>query len=244
MPGPARLVEHGPGHAHQVGLAGGDDGLGLLRFGDQAHGDGRQPGLCADALGKGQLVAGAEGDLLQGREAPRGHVDEVAAPRLERLGQYHALLQIPAALHPVGGRDAHAHRLAGGEGGAYPRRRLPAESAGDSPGCRRRHRRADWPGATGTHAADSHGRRAPRRRPGRCARRGGRRPRRPRGYAAAPPHPGPGARVRRRRRPGPMGRLFPQPPSARGISWPPSQGTWLEALRPAWASCTATGMAE
>jgi hypothetical protein len=30
-----------------------------------------------------------------------------------------------------------------------------------------------------------------------------------------------------------------QPPSASGICWPPSQGRWLEPLRPACASCIA-----
>ena len=29
-----------------------------------------------------------------------------------------------------------------------------------------------------------------------------------------------------------------------GINWPPSHGTWLEALRPAWASCIATAVFE
>jgi hypothetical protein len=33
-----------------------------------------------------------------------------------------------------------------------------------------------------------------------------------------------------------------QPPSLGGISWPPSQGLWLDALRPAWASWIASGM--
>ena len=35
-----------------------------------------------------------------------------------------------------------------------------------------------------------------------------------------------------------------QPPSAIGISWPPSHGVWLDALRPAWASCIATAAFE
>ena len=35
-----------------------------------------------------------------------------------------------------------------------------------------------------------------------------------------------------------------QPPSAGGISWPPSQGTWLEALRPAWLICMAMAVFE
>ena len=36
-----------------------------------------------------------------------------------------------------------------------------------------------------------------------------------------------------------------QPRGSSGpIWWPPSQGAWLDALRPAWASCTATGMGE
>ena len=39
LPGPARVVEHGAGHADGIGLAGIQDGLGLLRVGDQAHGN-------------------------------------------------------------------------------------------------------------------------------------------------------------------------------------------------------------
>ena len=35
-----------------------------------------------------------------------------------------------------------------------------------------------------------------------------------------------------------------QPPSATGISCPPSQGRWLEPLRPACASCIATAILE
>ncbi len=35
-----------------------------------------------------------------------------------------------------------------------------------------------------------------------------------------------------------------QPPSATGINWPPSHGVWLDALRPAWASCIITAVFE
>jgi hypothetical protein len=35
-----------------------------------------------------------------------------------------------------------------------------------------------------------------------------------------------------------------QPPSEIGINWPPSQGVWLDALRPAWASCIASAIFE
>ena len=35
-----------------------------------------------------------------------------------------------------------------------------------------------------------------------------------------------------------------QPPSAIGINWPPSQGLWLDPLRPAWASCIASAVLE
>ena len=35
-----------------------------------------------------------------------------------------------------------------------------------------------------------------------------------------------------------------QPPSDCGINCPPSHGTWLEPLRPAWASCIATAVFE
>ena len=35
-----------------------------------------------------------------------------------------------------------------------------------------------------------------------------------------------------------------QPPSETGINWPPSQGAWLDALRPAWASWIMTAALE
>ena len=35
-----------------------------------------------------------------------------------------------------------------------------------------------------------------------------------------------------------------QPPSDSGINWPPSHGVWLDALRPAWASCIVTAIFE
>ena len=42
----------------------------------------------------------------------------------------------------------------------------------------------------------------------------------------------------------PTGPSGSQPPSAIGINCPPSHGVWLEALRPAWASCIAIAVFE
>jgi hypothetical protein len=55
------------------------------------------------------LVARAHRDLLQGRHAAARHVEELAAALFQLGGKGEALRQVPAALDPVGGRDAHAH---------------------------------------------------------------------------------------------------------------------------------------
>ncbi|MDV7402561.1 hypothetical protein RZS08_64665, partial [Arthrospira platensis SPKY1] len=106
MPRPARVVEHGAGDADAVGLAAGDDLLGLLGFGDETDGDHRHGHLLADLGGERHLVAGSEGNLLQRRHAAARHVDEIAAARLQRLAEGDALGDVPAAFDPVGGGDA------------------------------------------------------------------------------------------------------------------------------------------
>jgi hypothetical protein len=105
-----RLEQRGARDGHRIGLARGDHGLGLLRFGDEADREDRHVDLGLDALGQRHLVARRQQDLLLRRDATGGHMHEVAAARRECLREGDAALDIPAALDPVGGREAHAHR--------------------------------------------------------------------------------------------------------------------------------------
>ena len=117
MPGPARVPQQRAGQRHGVGLAVGQHRLGLRGFRDQAHRDHLHRNLALDRLGEMQLVAGADRDLLRRMQAAAGHVDEMAAARVQGARQHEALRQVPAALHPVAGGDADADRHAGGHRG-------------------------------------------------------------------------------------------------------------------------------
>ena len=66
-----------------VGLARGDDVLGLLRLGDDADRPGLDAGFLADAGGERHVIARHDGDLLGRRIAARAGIDEVAAQRLQ-----------------------------------------------------------------------------------------------------------------------------------------------------------------
>src|SRR6201996_1430323 len=57
VPAPARVVEHAARQRDDVGAAGSDDLLGLLRFGDQADRDGGEAGLLLDLFGERHLIA-------------------------------------------------------------------------------------------------------------------------------------------------------------------------------------------
>ena len=67
VPAPVRIVEHGAGQRHHVGLAFGDDRFGLLRRGDQADRAGRDAGLALDLLGDRHVVAGRRSDCASRR---------------------------------------------------------------------------------------------------------------------------------------------------------------------------------
>ena len=72
------------------------------------------PVALLDRLRKLHLIAGAERDLLQRRDAAGGGIDPVDAALLQLVGECDGLLDVPAALDPVGRRHPHADRLVGG----------------------------------------------------------------------------------------------------------------------------------
>ncbi|KIU01221.1 hypothetical protein QU39_00170, partial [Staphylococcus aureus] len=112
VPGPARVVEHDAGERDRVRPALGEDRLGLSRLGDESDGDGGEPRLGLDARGVGHLIARPELDRLLRRDAAGGDVDRRGAALLQGGGQRHGVLDVPAVLDPVGGRDPHPDGIA------------------------------------------------------------------------------------------------------------------------------------
>src|SRR3546814_5019907 len=60
-------------------------------------------------------------------EAARGNIDIVAADRLQRLCEDDSLVRRESAFHPVGRRNADAHRLVRGPGRTHCLERLERE---------------------------------------------------------------------------------------------------------------------
>ena len=97
----------------------GDDLLGLLRIGDQADRDRGHAGRLPDRLRQRHLIARAEGDALRRRDAAGRRVDPVHAELLQLRGEDARLLDVPAALDPVGPGHPNAHGHVGGNRGAH-----------------------------------------------------------------------------------------------------------------------------
>jgi glycerate kinase len=75
--------------------------------------------LAPDARGEWRLIAGADRDLRLLDVAAGGAVDQVDAQLLQLARQLDRLLDVPAALHPVGAGDAHEQRAALRQIGAH-----------------------------------------------------------------------------------------------------------------------------
>jgi hypothetical protein len=84
---PVGIAEEFAGEEDDVGLAGADDLVGLGGLCDEADSAGAEAGFAADAIGEGDLVAGAEGDLLAEIVAAGGDVEEVDAFGFDETGE-------------------------------------------------------------------------------------------------------------------------------------------------------------
>ena len=116
VPGPMRAVHQPPRDRHHVGLAVGEDGLGLARLGDLADRHGGDAGAPPHRFSQRHLVAGLGVDLLLERHAAAGGADVIAAARLELLGEGDRVVDVPAARDPVGHRNPHPQRPLGRKG--------------------------------------------------------------------------------------------------------------------------------
>ena len=118
MQGPVGIAEHFASEEDEIGLALGNDCIGLKRVGDHANGSSGNGGFGADARGKGSLKTGTDGDLCVRNQAARGDVDEVDAVSTQETGERDGLVGRPAVVNPVGGRDADKKREVGWPGSA------------------------------------------------------------------------------------------------------------------------------
>ena len=204
-----------------------------------------RPVASLDRLRERHLVAGAERNLLQRRDAARGRVDPVDAALLQFLREFDGLRAGPSRPRPsrsrrramptgLSCRKRRAHRVE-----HFERKAHAVLQASRHIG-----RCAGWRSATGTDAADSRARSAPRWRRCRAARRAWRRPRRRRARAASPAASNASGGVSPSLCGIADGPSVRQPPSATGINCPPSHGVWLDALRPACASWIITAAFE
>ena len=158
MQGPVGIAEHFAGEEDEIGLALGDDGVGLMRVGDHADGSSGSGGFGADARGKGSLETGTDGDLCVRNQAAGGDVDEVDAVGTQETAEGDGVVwdqppstQSVAEMRTKSGRVGLARR-------SVLRRRPEGGGVCGFRSCRRKHRCVDWRAARGTHAADSRGR--------------------------------------------------------------------------------------
>ena len=95
----------------------------------------RTSAAVADVLGEVRLVAGADRDARVRDEPAGGDVEEVGARVLGPPGHGRRLLLVPAALGPVGRREAHEERHPLADLGAHGARRARAAAGRGSRGC-------------------------------------------------------------------------------------------------------------
>src|SRR6266702_2987984 len=124
MPTPVRIVEEGPADRHHVGLAFGDDRLGLPGPGDEADRARRDADVALHPLGELRVVAGDRGRPRIAADAARGDAEIIEAGVLERGGEDDGVVEGEPAVMEVVTGDARAERDAPGHDRAHGARNL------------------------------------------------------------------------------------------------------------------------
>src|SRR5580765_8574253 len=118
---PVRIAQQLARQEYAVGPALSDDAVRLPGFRDETDGPRRHARLAADALRKSDLIARRHGnDSVRNGAAGRA-VDQVDTERAQPARQLHRLLDIPAALLPIGaGQPDEDRQLLGPYGADRP----------------------------------------------------------------------------------------------------------------------------
>src|SRR5579871_3191039 len=110
VPGPARIVEHAAGERDHVGLARRNDLFRRVRFRDQADGHRGHAGCFFDRLRERGRITRRQRDFLLRRYAAGRNIDPVDATLFQLFGEFNGLLDVPAAVDPIGRGDLDADR--------------------------------------------------------------------------------------------------------------------------------------
>ena len=93
-----------------IGAAFSNHCCGLLHLGDKADRRRRDPRRLLDPLREWYLIAGLHGDDDPGHEPPCRHIEDVRPGVASSARDDSGRLDLPAAVGPVSGRDAHKER--------------------------------------------------------------------------------------------------------------------------------------
>jgi len=98
---PIRIPQQFPGQKHEICFSSSHNLASFFRLRYEANGGGGNAGFAANALGEWNLVARCDWDFGVRHRSARTAVDQVHPLRLQPPGQFDALLNVPASLHPV-----------------------------------------------------------------------------------------------------------------------------------------------
>src|SRR5262249_28672902 len=93
-----------------IGLALGQNGIGLLRCSDESHGGGCDIRISANGGREWNLISGRVRNLLQRAVAAAGTIDKINSEAFQAARQFDGVFQGPAPLHPIGSRDTKEQR--------------------------------------------------------------------------------------------------------------------------------------
>src|SRR5260370_6124596 len=108
--GPIRISQKFAGYDDCVRLSANDDVLGLNGRCDHPDRTGKDVGFPPYLLRKLRLITRTDGNLCMQYIAARRAVDQVCSKFLQVAGEFNRLLNIPAAIDPIGRRNTHEQR--------------------------------------------------------------------------------------------------------------------------------------
>ena len=119
MKGPVGIAEHLAGEEDEIGLALGNDCVGLMRVGDHADGGSGNGGFGADARGKGGLETGTDRDRCVRDEAAGRDVDEIDSAGAKMASERDGVVWRPSTVCPIRRGDTDEEREVSRPRGAH-----------------------------------------------------------------------------------------------------------------------------